>query len=73
MSEGIPTGRHWLEAAEELKRESEPTRQRFRENYLASRREGETVRFRGSLSYGIICGVKDDRISAIESSRVTPH
>src|SRR5713226_816034 len=57
-TEGIPTGRHWLEAAEELKRESEPTQQRFRENYLASRREGETVRVRGSLSYALICGVK---------------
>lgn len=57
-SDGIPTGRHWLEATEELKKQPEPMQQRFRENYFEWRRVGETVRIRGSLGYALICGEK---------------
>jgi len=56
--EGIPTGRHWLEVAEELQEESPELAQRFRENYFRWERKGERVHVKGSFAYALICGEK---------------
>ena len=56
--EGIPTGRHWLEVAEEVERAAPELRQRLTERYFRWERKGETVRVKGSFSYALICGEK---------------
>jgi len=56
--EGIPTGRHWLEVAEELEGESPDLAQRLRQNYFRWERKGEAVHVKGSFSYALICGEK---------------
>lgn len=55
-ADGIPTGRHWLEVAEEMDTESEAMRERFEKNYLKLRKEAGSVRIQGRLSYAVICG-----------------
>jgi ubiquinone/menaquinone biosynthesis C-methylase UbiE len=56
--EGIPTGRHWLEVAEEVEGESPDLAQRLRERYFRWERKGEAVHVEGSFSYALICGEK---------------
>lgn len=56
--EGIPTGRHWLEAAEEIEKQSPELAQRMREKYFVWERHGETVHVKGAFSYGLICAQK---------------
>ncbi len=56
--DGIPTGRHWLEAAEELQVGAPELAQRLKENYFSWERRGETVHVKGSFSYALICGEK---------------
>jgi len=56
--EGIPTGRHWLEVAEELEEDSPELAQRFKENYFRWERKEEKVHVKGSFSYALICGEK---------------
>ena len=56
--DGIPTGRHWLEAAEELEGQPEAVRRRFEENYLRHVKEGEGYRVTGSLSYAMVWATK---------------
>ena len=58
--DGIPTGRHWLEVAEELEREPEEVRARFEKSYFVRRKEGDQARIKGQLGYAIICGEKRD-------------
>lgn len=58
--EGIPTGRHWLEAAEELQEDSPELAQRFKENYFLWERKGEAVHVKGSFSFALICGEKPE-------------
>ena len=54
--EGIPTGRHWLEVAEQIQRESAEMRAGFEQNYLEYRKVDGTVRVKGKLSFAVICG-----------------
>ena len=56
--DGIPTGRHWLEAAEEIENQSPELAQRMREKYFVWERHGETVHVKGAFSYGLICAQK---------------
>lgn len=56
--DGIPTGRHWLEAAEELQLEAPALAQRLRENYFVWESRGATVHVKGAFSYALICGEK---------------
>jgi ubiquinone/menaquinone biosynthesis C-methylase UbiE len=58
--EGIPTGRHWLEAAEELETESPELAERLKKNYFTWHRHGDHVHIKGSFSYALICGVKPE-------------
>ncbi len=58
--DGIPTGRHWLEAAEELETDSPELAERLRKNYFTWHRHGDHVHIKGSFSYALICGVKPE-------------
>jgi len=56
--DGIPTGRHWLEAADELEREAPELAERMRKTYFTWHRHDDHVHVKGSFSYALITGVK---------------
>jgi ubiquinone/menaquinone biosynthesis C-methylase UbiE len=56
--DGIPTGRHWLEAALELEKESPELAERMKKNYFTWHAHGDHVHVKGSFSYALITGVK---------------
>lgn len=58
--DGIPTGRHWLEAAEELEAEAPDLAERMKKNYFSWHRHADHAHVKGSFSYGLICGVKPE-------------
>jgi ubiquinone/menaquinone biosynthesis C-methylase UbiE len=58
--DGIPTGRHWLEAAEELETQAPELADRLRKNYFTWHRHDDHVHVKGSFSYALICGVKPE-------------
>jgi ubiquinone/menaquinone biosynthesis C-methylase UbiE len=58
--DGIPTGRHWLEAAEELETEAPELAARMKKNYFTWHRHDDHVHVKGSFSYALICGVKPE-------------
>src|SRR5919197_2411645 len=58
--DGIPTGRHWLEAAEELETEAPELAARLKKNYFTWHRHDDHVHVKGSFSYALICGVKPE-------------
>jgi ubiquinone/menaquinone biosynthesis C-methylase UbiE len=56
--DGIPTGRHWLEAAEELEKEAPNVAERMKKKYFTWHRHDDHVHVKGGFSYALICGVK---------------
>jgi ubiquinone/menaquinone biosynthesis C-methylase UbiE len=56
--DGIPTGRHWLEAALELEKEAPELAERMKKNYFTWHSHGNHVHVKGSFSYALITGVK---------------
>ena len=54
--EGIPTGRHWLEAADELETEAPQLAQRLQQSYFTWHKHGDAIHVKGSFSYALICG-----------------
>ena len=56
--DGIPTGRHWLEAALELEKEAPELAERMKKNYFTWHSHGDHAHVRGSFSYALITGVK---------------
>jgi ubiquinone/menaquinone biosynthesis C-methylase UbiE len=56
--DGIPTGRHWLEAAEELEKDAPELAERMKKNYFTWHAYGDHVHVKGSFSYALITGVK---------------
>ena len=58
--DGVPTGRHWLEAAEELEKESPELAERMKKNYFTWHRHDDHIHVKGSFSYALICGVKPE-------------
>jgi ubiquinone/menaquinone biosynthesis C-methylase UbiE len=56
--DGIPTGRHWLEAALELEKESPELAERMKKNYFTWHAHGDHVHVKGGFSYALITGVK---------------
>jgi ubiquinone/menaquinone biosynthesis C-methylase UbiE len=56
--EGVPTGRHWLEIAEQLQEESPELRRRFEEKYFRYEKNGEAVHVRGKFGFALVCGEK---------------
>ncbi len=58
--DGIPTGQHWLEVAEELEAKAPELAERLKKNYFTWHRHDDHVHVKGSFSYALICGVKPD-------------
>ncbi len=58
--DGIPTGRHWLEAAEELETEAPELAERLKKNYFTWHRHDDHVHVKGGFSYALVCGVKPE-------------
>jgi ubiquinone/menaquinone biosynthesis C-methylase UbiE len=58
--DGIPTGRHWLEAAEELETEAPELAERLKKTYFTWHRRDDHVHVKGSFSYALICAVKPE-------------
>jgi ubiquinone/menaquinone biosynthesis C-methylase UbiE len=56
--DGIPTGRHWLEVAEELETEAPELAERMKKNYFTWHRHGDHAHVKGSFSYALICAAK---------------
>jgi ubiquinone/menaquinone biosynthesis C-methylase UbiE len=56
--DGIPTGRHWLEAALELEKEAPELAERMKKNYFSWHSHGDHVHVKGSFSYALITGIK---------------
>jgi ubiquinone/menaquinone biosynthesis C-methylase UbiE len=56
--DGIPTGHHWLEAAEELEKEAPELAARLKKNYFSWHRHDDHVHVKGGFSYALVCGVK---------------
>ncbi len=56
--DGIPTGRHWLEAALELEKEAPELAERMKKNYFTWQAHGDHAHVKGSFSYALITGVK---------------
>jgi ubiquinone/menaquinone biosynthesis C-methylase UbiE len=56
--DGIPTGRHWLEAAEELAPDAPELAARMEKNYFTWHRHDDHVHVKGAFSYALVCGVK---------------
>lgn len=56
--DGIPTGRHWLEAALELEKEAPELAERMKKNYFTWHAHGDHAHVRGSFSYALVTGVK---------------
>ena len=56
--EGIPTGRHWLEVAEELETEAPELAERMKKNYFTWHRHGDHAHVKGSFSYALVCAAK---------------
>ena len=56
--DGIPTGRHWLEAALELEKEAPELAERMKKNYFTWHTHGDHSHVKGSFSYALITGVK---------------
>jgi ubiquinone/menaquinone biosynthesis C-methylase UbiE len=58
--DGVPTGQHWLEVAEELETQAPELAERLRKNYFTWHRHDDHVHVKGSFSYALICGVKPE-------------
>ncbi len=56
--DGIPTGRHWLEVAEQLQSEPAKLRRRFEESYFRYEKHGDKVRVRGFFHFALVSGEK---------------
>jgi ubiquinone/menaquinone biosynthesis C-methylase UbiE len=56
--DGIPTGRHWLEVAEELETDAPELAERMKRNYFTWHRHGDHAHVKGSFSYALICAAK---------------
>jgi SAM-dependent methyltransferase len=57
-TEGIPTGRHWLEVAERLSAEGGRLWERFQEHYFWLEKDGEKVHVRGNFHMALVSGEK---------------
>ena len=56
--DGIPTGRHWLEAALEIENENPELAERMKKNYFTWHSHGDHTHVKGAFSYALITGVK---------------
>lgn len=56
--DGIPTGRHWLEVAEQLRSDPADLRRRFEERHFRYEKRGDKVHVRGNFYFALVSGEK---------------
>ncbi len=56
--DGVPTGRHWLEVAEQLQADPGDLRRRFEERHFRYEKRGDKVRVRGNFYFALVSGQK---------------
>jgi len=56
--DGIPTGRHWLDVAEQLQSDPADLRRRFEERHFRYEKHGDKVRVRGNFYFALVSGEK---------------
>jgi SAM-dependent methyltransferase len=56
--DGIPTGRHWLDVAEQLQSDPADLRRRFEERHFRFEKHGGKVRVRGNFYFALVSGEK---------------
>jgi len=57
-TEGIPTGRHWIEVIDELENRPVDLRARFQHRYFQYEKKAATVHVKGKFNYGLVAGEK---------------
>lgn len=57
-TEGIPTGRHWIEVIEALEGKPEDVRNRFRERYFNYQKRAGKMHIDGKFHYALVVGEK---------------
>ncbi len=57
-TDGIPTGRHWIEVMDELEQRSPELKARFQERYFRYEKTGERVHLSGGFHFGLVAGEK---------------
>jgi SAM-dependent methyltransferase len=68
--EEIPTGRHWLEVAEQLRSEPAALRRRFEERYFRYEKRGDKVHVRGNFYFALVHGQKAKAKPSVRFQRV---
>lgn len=56
--DGVPTGRHWIEVAEQIQEGSAEIRRRFEEKYFRYEKREDKTHIKGSFGYALVCGEK---------------
>jgi ubiquinone/menaquinone biosynthesis C-methylase UbiE len=54
--EGVPTGRHWLEVAEQIQQAAPEMRRRFEEKYFRYEKRDDIVHVRGNFTLALVSG-----------------
>jgi SAM-dependent methyltransferase len=57
-TDGIPTGRHWIEVIDALEAKPEELRARFQERYFEYEKRGDKVYIEGRFHYALVVGEK---------------
>lgn len=57
-TEGIPTGRHWIEVIDELEANPAELKARFQQRYFDYEKRADKVHVRGKFNYGLVVGEK---------------
>jgi hypothetical protein len=60
-TDGIPTGRHWIEVVDALEEKPEEFRARFEDRYFRYERQGDSMHIKGSFNYALVTGEKGAR------------
>lgn len=57
-TDGIPTGRHWIEVVDALEATPEDLRSRFRQRYFHYEKRADAVHIEGRFNYALVVGEK---------------
>lgn len=57
-TDGIPTGRHWVEVIDELEQQTPELKARFQERYFHYEKTGDSVHLSGGFHFGLVAGEK---------------
>ena len=57
-TDGIPTGRHWIEVLDALEQRPPELKARFQERYFGYEKTGDRIHIRGGFHFGLVAGEK---------------